>query len=67
MASWTQTDLDRICNAIAQGSLTVQYQDKRVTYRSLDEMLKIKQLIEQELGLKKKNGRVYAEHSKGTC
>lgn len=67
MAAWTQTDLDKLCAAIAQGATTVQYQDKRVTYRSLDEMLKIKQLMEQELGLKKKNGRVYAEHSKGTC
>jgi len=37
--------------AIAQGSKVVQYADKRVEYRSLEEMLSILKLMEQELGI----------------
>ncbi|MGI9158137.1 MAG: phage head-tail joining protein [Saprospiraceae bacterium] len=37
--------------AIAQGSKIVQYADKRVEYRSLDEMLAILKMMEQELGI----------------
>jgi len=55
--------------AIAQGALTVEYADKKVTYRSLDEMLEIRDLMANELGLNgtspKTKGRTYGTFSKG--
>lgn len=63
--AWTTDDLDALKKAIAQGALSVKYADKEVTYRSLSEMLKIKELIETELGLNTKSGRIYANFNKG--
>lgn len=52
--------------AIAEGALTVKYQDKQVTYRSLDEMLRILKLMKQQLGLLgNSGGRTLASFSKG--
>lgn len=49
--AYQQSDLDAIKAAIALGALRVDYGDKRVDYRSLDDMIRTQQLIEQELGL----------------
>jgi len=66
MASFTLTQYNTLCTAIAQGVLEVDYGDKRVIYRSLAEMLKLKNIMAIELGLVKKDGgRKYAEHNKG--
>ncbi|AJE21489.1 MULTISPECIES: phage head-tail joining protein [Azotobacter] len=53
--------------AIAEGALTVRYQDKSVQYRDLDEMMRILKLMATELGLNSNNdgGRRYASFSKG--
>lgn len=52
--------------AISEGALTVKYQDKQVTYRSLDEMLRILKLMKQQLGLLgNSGGRTLASFSKG--
>ncbi len=51
--------------AIAQGARDVYYGDKRVSYRSLDEMLRIRDLMRRELGMTNKgNGRKFTTHSK---
>lgn len=65
--AFTSDQLTKLDEAIAQGSLTVKYQDKQVTYRSLDEMLKIRDLMRTELGLTSgsRGGRVYPTFSKG--
>lgn len=47
--AWTQNDLTVLESAIAQGALTVKYADKEVTYRSLDEMLKLRELMISEI------------------
>jgi hypothetical protein len=65
MASWTQADLAALEAAIAKGVLIVEYNDKRVRYRSLDEMLKIRDLMLKSLGLAKKPSRIFVETSKG--
>lgn len=65
MADFTQEQYGALNKAIAQGTLTVQYSDKTVTYRSLDEMLRIRNLMAADLGLMSKpNGRKLAVHSK---
>jgi len=47
--AFTQAQLDALEAAIASGQLKVQYQDKSVTYASLDEMLRLRNLIKDEL------------------
>lgn len=48
---FTQEKLDALENAIAEGVLKVKYQDKEVQYRSLDEMLRLRDLMRREMGL----------------
>lgn len=47
--SFTQTDLDNINAAIAAGEMTVETQGRRVTYRSIDELLKARSTIQSDL------------------
>lgn len=68
--AYTQIDLDRIKRAIATGELTCEMEGKKVTFRSIDELLKAKALIEDELqgsGILDNNRlrRTYASYSKG--
>lgn len=49
--AFTSSDLTALDEAIASGALEVQYTDKRVKYRSLDDMIKVRRLIKKELGL----------------
>ena len=65
MATWTTDDLARIERAIADGVTSVQYTDRKVDYRSLDEMMQIRNLILKSLGFSNENRRVYASSSKG--
>lgn len=67
---FTREQLSILEAAIAQGALDVNYGDKRVTYRSLNEMLRTRDLMRKELGLTAdsgaKNGnRRFAVHGKG--
>lgn len=65
--------LEALEAAIADGVLKVKYTDKEIEYRSLDDMLKARDLIRKKLGLKKDCGgtglfggrRIIARHSKG--
>lgn len=66
--AWTQTDLSELEKAIASGALTVRYSDKQVTYRSLAEMLQIRNAMRDALGLNSSgcsNGRTTMVVSKG--
>lgn len=48
--AFTQDDLDVINDAIATGELEVQFADgKRVRYRSVEQLMKAKQHIENEI------------------
>lgn len=68
MATYTLIQYQSLSDAIASGVLKVHYGDKTVDYRSLDEMLRIKLMMEKELfpELNRNNGRVLASFSKGT-
>lgn len=69
MPSYSQDDYNTLCKAIAQGALSVKYADKEVMYRNLKEMLQIKAMMADDLGLNgtnpQSNGRRYATFSKG--
>ncbi len=51
MATFTMEQYTALKSAIGQGALEVTYADKRVKYRSLEEMLQILKLMEQDLGI----------------
>lgn len=70
--AWTQDQLTALDESIALGATTVQYTDRTVTYRSLSDMMKLRDMIKRELGINGTsdgsigNGsRRYYEHSKG--
>jgi len=70
--AWTNEQLVALDESIALGATTVQYSDRTVTYRSLTEMMRLRDMIRRELGLDGNsdgsigNGsRRYYEHSKG--
>ncbi len=65
--AFTLEQYESLKAAVAEGALSVRYADKSVTYRSLDEMLRLLKLMATELGLNVNNdgGRRYASFSKG--
>lgn len=46
---FTQEQYNTLLEAIASGANTVRYGDKTVTYNSLSDMIKVKQMMEAEL------------------
>lgn len=66
MAVWTQEQYQNLCNAIAEGAMEVKYGDKWIKYNSLSDMLKLKSVMEQDLGITKNpSGNSYAWFDKG--
>jgi hypothetical protein len=49
MSTFTQADLGAIEQAIASGYLKVKYEDKEVTYQSMEQMLKARAMIMSSL------------------
>ena len=47
--SWTQADVDALKKAIAEGVRVVQRGDRRVEYRSLDEMRQVLAMVQGEV------------------
>jgi hypothetical protein len=49
--AWTQDDLDKLDDAIKSGSglQSMTFGDQSFTFRSLDEMLKLRALMEQQV------------------
>ena len=60
MASYTQAQLDAIRAAIARGERTVQFSDRAVTYRSMEELLAAEQRIASDLASRPKQSLGYA-------
>jgi hypothetical protein len=49
--AFTQAQLDALESSIATGSMSCEFDGKRVQYRSLDEMMRIRETIRRALGL----------------
>jgi hypothetical protein len=51
MTTWTQADLDKLDAALASGSAlqTMTFADQSFTFRSIDEMLKLRAVMQQAL------------------
>jgi hypothetical protein len=64
--AWTQENLEALESAIAQGANSVTYGNKTVHYRSLSEMMQLRNLMRQELGLSNPaRQRVLGSYSNG--
>jgi len=65
--AFTQTDLDNLERAIAEGVTSVTVNGRTVSYRSLEEMQRTRDLIRGELSLINNSGLTYQnpKHSKG--
>lgn len=64
--AWTLDDYNALKSAIGTGAMAVYYGDKRVEYRTLSEMYRIKADMEKELGLTTtKPTRKYGEFKSG--
>ena len=61
--AWTQQQLDAIEAAIASGELTVRFGDRMVTYRSMDELLRARDVIRD--GLSQQSGSAKERYSFG--
>ena len=66
-SNWSTKDLAALESAIAQGVQKVKYTDKEIEYRSLNEMLRLRDVMRRELGLVKKSMRLKAQYDKGLC
>lgn len=66
MSGYTQDDLKKISAAIASGTLEVRFTHRTVRFRSLSEMLRIRDLILGEMNNGKgRKLRVFATSGKG--
>lgn len=65
--AWTSNDLASIERAIASGTLSASVGGVQQTYRSLDEMIRIRDMIREALGSVTSGGITwhYPSHSKG--
>ena len=63
--AFSQAQLSAIEAGIAAGTTTVAYEGRSVSYRSLDEMLRIRAIIRSALGLTTSSSTVLAQHSRG--
>jgi len=61
----TQADYDAITEAINSGQLRVRHGDRDVTFRSIDQMMRVKNMMARELGIAKGPNRVYATFDRG--
>lgn len=63
--AFTEADLAAIRTTIAKGERSVQFSDRMVTYRSMDELLVAEQRITAALSTRVK--QTYVVASKGFC
>jgi hypothetical protein len=62
--AYTQADLDAIEAAILSGTSTVSYESKSVTYRSIDELFRIRAAIMRALGLSTTKKTILIAHDR---
>jgi len=67
MSKFTLEQLNDLTEAISKGVKRIKYEDKDLTFQSIDEMLKLKIEMEIDLGLKKRGQKLLAEFDKGLC
>ena len=65
--AFSQAQLDAIENAIAAGVTTVSYEGKSSSFRSLDDMLRVRDILRRALGIiPQSSATVLVAHDRGT-
>ena len=63
---WGMNQLAAVEEAIASGVSTVSYNGKSVTYRSLDDLLRLRTILQAALGIvPATSGTILASHDRG--
>lgn len=62
VSTYTIEEYRTLCMMIAKGVTNLEVNGERVTYRSLSEMLRIKALMEADLGLAGATGRTRQQY-----
>ncbi len=62
--AYTQSQLDALEAALASGTLTVEFDSKRVTYRSLDEIQRAIEIVKKGLGQAAKDRFTFTKGSR---
>ena len=65
MTVWTLSYLDALEEAIATGATSVSYEGKSISYRSLDDMLRIRGILRRTLGISTAPATLQAIHVSG--
>jgi len=60
--AYAQSQLDALEAALASGTLTVEFDGKRVTYRSLDEIQRAIEIVKKGLGRATKDRFTFTKH-----
>ncbi len=60
--AFSTTDLDAVNRAIASGELVVRVDGRSVEYRSLDDLIKARDLIKADLDTQNATARAYPRH-----
>lgn len=63
--AYSQADLDNIRSAIARGEMSVEFADRKVTYRSIDELLKAEERIATALSTTPRSKQSFGSSVKG--
>lgn len=63
--AYTQADLEKLDHAIAGSQLEVQYDGKRVRFRSMDELMQARVHVSRELNKGKRQSRQFRVRSAG--
>lgn len=63
--AFTQPQLDALEAAIAEGARIVEYEDRKIEYRSLKDMMALADSMRKDLGASRKPKRVRVSTSKG--
>ncbi len=64
--AYVLADLEKLEAAVASGALEVEYNDRKVRYRSMEDLKEAIQIVKRGLGLVKRGGRVLCKAKKGT-
>lgn len=66
VSDFTQKDYQTLCGMIAKGVTSLKLGNgEEVSFRSLDEMLRTKALMERSLGMRSGSGQHYPSYRKG--
>lgn len=63
--AFSAADLDSVRTAIARGELIVEFADRKVTYRSIDELLKAEEHIATALSAGTRSKQSFGSSRKG--